>query len=88
MGMSPGGAKSNIAYVDGKVEYDNKMVEDEKLLINDPQTSGGLLIFVGEEEKNKLVKLYQDNNLEYYEIGRIFEKNEDMGSICIKVNKK
>ena len=88
MGMSPGGAKSNIAYVDGKVEYDNKMVEDEKLLINDPQTSGGLLIFVGEEEKNKLVKLYQDNNLEYYEIGRILEKNEDMGSICIKVNKK
>ena len=25
MGMTPGGAKSNLAYVDGKVDYDKKM---------------------------------------------------------------
>ncbi len=63
MGMTPGGAKSNLAYVEGKVIYDKKMTDNEKLLINDPQTSGGLLMFLEEEEKNKLMKLCKEKNM-------------------------
>ena len=80
MGMSPGGAKSNLAYVDGKVNYDKKMTENEKLLINDPQTSGGLLMFMNEEEKNKMMKLCEEKKLECFEIGKIIEKDEKIDS--------
>ena len=87
MGMSPGGAKSNLAYVEGKVDY-GKMTENEKLLINDPQTSGGLLMFMNEDEKNKMMKLCKEKDLECFEIGKINEKKEDMlGKLCIKVIK-
>ena len=82
MGMTPGGAKSNLAYVEGKVVYDKKMTENEKLLINDPQTSGGLLMFMGEEEKNKFINLCKEKNMEVYEIGKICEKNENIDSNC------
>ena len=89
MGMTPGGAKSNLAYVEGKVDYDKKMTENEKLLINDPQTSGGLLMFMGEEEKNKMLKLCKEKNMDCFEIGKICEKNEKVDSkYCIKVLKK
>ena len=88
MGMTPGGAKSNLAYVEGKVDYDKKMTENEKLLINDPQTSGGLLMFMGEEEKNKMVKLCKEKNMDCFEIGKIYEKKEKFDSkCCIKVIK-
>ena len=88
MGMSPGGAKSNLAYVDGKVNYDKKMTDNEKLLINDPQTSGGLLMFMNEEEKNKMMNLCQEKKLDCFEIGKIFEKKDNIDSkICIQVLK-
>ena len=82
MGMSPGGARSNLAYVEGKVIYDKNMNENEKLLINDPQTSGGLLMFMKEEEKNKMVKLCSDKKLDCFEIGKIHEKNDKIKSGC------
>ena len=88
MGMSPGGAKSNLAYVEGKVIYDKNMTENEKLLINDPQTSGGLLMFMKEEEKNKMIKLCSDKKLDCFEIGKIYEKNEKINDkSCIQIIK-
>ena len=88
MGMSPGGARSNLAYVEGKVTYDKNMTENEKLLINDPQTSGGLLMFMKEEEKNKMVKLCSEKKLDCFEIGKICEKNEKINSkSCIQIIK-
>ena len=88
MGMSPGGAKSNLAYVEGKVIYDKNMTENEKLLINDPQTSGGLLMFMKEEEKNKMIKLCSEKKLDCFEIGRIISKNNNLNSNeCIQIIK-
>ena len=88
MGMSPGGAKSNLAYVEGKVLYDKNMNENEKLLINDPQTSGGLLMFMKEEEKNKFINLCSDKKLDCFVIGKIYKKNEKIDEkCCILINK-
>ena len=88
MGMTPGGAKSNVAYVEGKVNYDKTMSENEKLLINDPQTSGGLLMFMNEEEKNKFKKLCENKKMDCFEIGKICEKKDNIDlSYCIKVLK-
>ena len=65
------------------------MTENEKFLINDPQTSGGLLMFMNEEEKNKMIKLCSEKKLDCFEIGKICKKNNNMDSkICIQINKK
>ena len=89
MGMSPGGARSNMDYVEGKIIYDKNMNENEKLLINDPQTSGGLLLFMKEEEKNKMVKLCSDKKLDCFEIGKVLLKNDKMNpKECIQILKK
>ena len=88
MGMSPGGAKSNLAYVEGKVIYDKNMNENEKLLINDPQTSGGLLMFMKEKEKNKMVKLCSEKKLDCFVIGKILLKDDKMNAKeCIQIIK-
>jgi selenide,water dikinase len=42
----PGGTRANLAYVGEKVEWASGITEDEKLILADAQTSGGLLIAV------------------------------------------
>ena len=45
----PGGTRSNLKYVSDKVNWDPAMTEEEKLILADAQTSGGLLIAVAQE---------------------------------------
>ena len=43
-GIIPGGTKDNRSYVASSVQYDPKITETRQVLLNDAQTSGGLLI--------------------------------------------
>jgi selenide,water dikinase len=45
----PGGSRANLRYVADKVRWDPGIGEDEKLILADAQTSGGLLIAVSEQ---------------------------------------
>lgn len=47
-GIVPEGAYNNLAFLNGKVDFSEGVSEDEKLLLSDPQTSGGLLITIPE----------------------------------------
>lgn len=47
-GIVPEGAYNNIKFLEGKVEFSNSVSEDERLLLSDPQTSGGLLVTIPE----------------------------------------
>ena len=50
-------------------------VEDSSLLtLSDPQTNGGLLFSITPNEKDKLIQLFQSENLPLYEIGYFTEK--------------
>ena len=50
-------------------------VEDSSLLtLSDPQTNGGLLFSITPNEKDKLIQLFQGENLPLYEIGFFTEK--------------
>jgi selenide,water dikinase len=42
----PGGTRANLKYVGDKVTWASGITEDEKLMLADAQTSGGLLIAV------------------------------------------
>lgn len=50
----PGGARDNLAFQRGKVRFPPLLPEEEALLLADPQTSGGLLLFVPEERSEAL----------------------------------
>ncbi len=58
------------------VRYHESVSETEKLLINDAQTSGGLLIFVPAEKKTALVSALQKEGILASYIGDITEGDE------------
>ena len=52
----PGGTLSNLKFVEEKVEWDNKLSHEEKLILSDAQTSGGLLICLPQQKAAKLLQ--------------------------------
>lgn len=51
----PGGTRANLRYVNDKVEWAKDITEDEKLMLADAQTSGGLLIAVPQDRLEALL---------------------------------
>ena len=66
-GMTPEGAYHNRRFLEGKVEFAPAISEEERLLLCDPQTSGGLLITVGED----MPDLFAGSSVFYSVIGRV-----------------
>jgi selenide,water dikinase len=51
----PGGTRANLRYVSDKVGWADDITEDEKLMLADAQTSGGLLITVSRDKLDALL---------------------------------
>jgi len=75
-GMVPEGAYKNLQYSEGKVVFSSGVSEESKLLLSDPQTSGGLLFTLGEDR----IKAFEGSSLFFSVIGRV-----EKGSGCIIV---
>jgi selenide, water dikinase len=72
MNCIPGGTKRNWDSYGDKVElFDDSM----RIILSDPQTSGGLLIAVTEESVLHVKELLKKNNLSSNEIGYLIENN-------------
>ena len=54
-GLIPGGTTNNLDYISSSVNWGEGVSQQEKLLLCDPQTSGGLLIALTELEAIKLI---------------------------------
>ncbi len=75
----PGGTKNNFIYTDPFVKYDLFITENEKLILNDAQTSGGLLISVPSGNEAVLLKeLEKVENLIPAVIGKVVPPDEYM----------
>ena len=68
----PGGSVANYKSFDPYVKWREDITEGEKFLLNDAQTSGGLLIFVPEDKKERLVTALQKENIIAAHIGDVF----------------
>jgi len=55
-GMVPGGTKRNQDHFGSQVRVDSGVSEEQKLILFDPQTSGGLLIAISVESSSKLIE--------------------------------
>jgi len=74
-GVIPGGTKKNLSYVSDKVNFSELILDYQKLMLADSQTSGGLLISVPEEFSKELISDLKDQKcLTYNIVGKIIKK--------------
>jgi len=66
-GMVPEGAYHNLRFMDGKVDFPTDFPEERKLLLSDPQTSGGLLITMKEDG----LRVFEESRVYFAVIGRV-----------------
>ncbi len=70
----PGGTLSNLKFVADKVDWDDNISEEAKVILADAQTSGGLLICCPEAKKEQLLQALQSKGVQEFKvIGRIIE---------------
>jgi selenide,water dikinase len=67
----PGGSIANYKSFDPYVKWQKNMSKGKKLLLNDAQTSGGLLIFVPGNKKDRLIIALQKENILAAHIGDV-----------------
>ena len=75
MGLVPEGSYDNRAYVgdNARFDIDDPVVED---ILYDPETSGGLLISLPEDQAELLLENLKDSKLPYGIVGRVVEKQD------------
>ncbi len=71
--MVPGGAYSNFEYVAADVSFDDEVDEPARLILCDPQTSGGLLMAVPPKKADALVLALIEAGVPAAVIGEIVE---------------
>lgn len=74
-GIIPEGAYNNLRFLEGKVDFDTSINEDKRLLLSDPQTSGGLLMTVPGDKIN----IFEDSEIDYWVIGKVRQGDGRIG---------
>lgn len=74
MGLIPAGAYANRDYLKEMVSASDIITAEMKLILCDPQTSGGLLIAMQENKANHMINKMHQEGIKASVIGRIKEK--------------
>jgi len=69
----PGGAHNNQAFYDCLVTYSRALADWQRLLLHDPQTSGGLLVAVPEGRIDAFLAFCRDRDQSGWLIGEVLE---------------
>jgi selenide,water dikinase len=80
-GIIPKGAYNNLEFVRNNVRFPRNFSEEAKLILSDPQTSGGLLIALPKNNLRKFVFSAKKENMPYWIVG---EAVKGKGRIIIK----
>ena len=85
-GVAPGGTRRNLESTLGAVAWEPSLAEEERLLMCDAQTSGGLLISVPEERAGELLgELKEGGVLTRAVVGSIVERSVMPDGIVVEV---
>ncbi len=71
--IAPGGSLGNLKIYAPQVSYADNVPDHERVLMNDAQTSGGLVIFVPQERKERLISSLQKEGIVAAHIGDVLE---------------
>ena len=80
-GIAPKGAHNNLEFVKSKVIFPKNFSRENKLILSDPQTSGGLLIALPKNNLNKFERTAKKEKMPYWIIGEVVKGK---GKIIIK----
>ena len=86
-GIAPGGTRDNFNAFEQRVIYQDGVPEHEQILINDAQTSGGLLIFVPQEKKDRLIDKLSSGGMVAAHIGDVTGGKKKEGDIKLIVER-
>jgi selenide,water dikinase len=75
-GAIPGGTKDNFSHTERSVEYGEGVPDTMKLILNDAQTSGGLLISVEARKADSLAARLDSRGVGYAVIGEVVPARE------------
>lgn len=73
MGIVPEGAYRNLEYLNEWLRWDGSIDEVDKLILADPQTSGGLLMAVSGDKAEEVVGALREEGVAGVKIGEIIE---------------
>ena len=77
LGLFPGGAYKNRRHFLDNVEIKRQLSDNERMLLFDPQTSGGLLISCPEKESSSLIEKLKNEGFEESSIiAKVHKKNK------------
>jgi selenide,water dikinase len=77
-GHIPGGLKANREFAECVVGYESAISDELKTLLFDPQTAGGLLVSVAEDDGEELVVEMQGAGIPARSIGKIVESQKPL----------
>ncbi len=75
-GHVPAGLKANREFAECVVRYEGGLADDLKTLLFDPQTAGGLLISVGQESADELIRALTSSGVPAAEIGTVMPRTK------------
>lgn len=71
-GLVPGGSKNNLSYIEATTRFDDSVAQNDRLILADAQTSGGLVIAIAAEKESQLLEELEANGVEVREtIGEV-----------------
>lgn len=73
-GMLPGGLKNNRDFIGDCVEFAPGVPEENRAILFDPQTSGGLLVAVAPETEQTALQCFSLHNIKAARVGRVLKK--------------
>ena len=83
-GIAPGGTMRNLEYINASVLWDKEILENDKILLCDAQTSGGLLISIDANKVDQLQKtLSEAGTLSNQIIGEVYSPSENLPLIHV-----
>jgi selenium donor protein len=78
-GIIPGGTNKNLNFVQNDIDFSDVLVDYQKLMLADAQTSGGLLISVPLKHSQELISNLKDNNASSSAIiGQVYNPSEKL----------
>jgi selenide, water dikinase len=80
-GMIPGGLKNNREFLGASVDFAAHVPEENRALLYDPQTSGGLLVAIAPDNAERALSALEAQGVHAKRIGRVRQKTSSLISI-------
>jgi selenide, water dikinase len=77
-GMIPGGLKNNRDFIGDCVEFAPNVPEENRAILFDPQTSGGLLVAISPEHEKTALDCFAQHNIKAARVGRVLSKTSPL----------